>query len=96
MIRIRTMNNRKCNSQDTYANSIDAVLNQSQEGEISRPESVEEGVFEVNADNLAHAPNHASQQHSLDDTHERLTQAHFDKNDLLAVAENATKKNEQD
>lgn len=90
------MSDHKCNSQGEHVNPIDAVLNQSQEGEISRPESVEEVCFDVKADDLAHQPHTTSQEHSLDDTHETLTQSCFDVNDLIEAASNATKKTEED
>jgi hypothetical protein len=88
------MTNYKRGSQDEHANPIDAVLKQTQDGEISRPESAKEVGFDVNADDLAHQPDSTSQEHSLDDTHETLTQARFDKNDLLEVAEDAMKESE--
>jgi hypothetical protein len=90
------MTNRKRNSEDTHVNPIDAVFNQTQEGDISRPESAKEVGFDVNADDLAHQPDSTSQEHSLDDTHETLTQDRFDKSDLLKVAEHAMKNDEQE
>ena len=90
------MTNHKRNSQDKHVNPIDELLTRDQENEISRQESVQQEVFDVNADDLAHQPTSTSQEHSLDDTHETLTQSCFDKNALLEVAENATKKTEQD
>jgi hypothetical protein len=87
------MSNEKHSSEDTFVNPIDAVLNETQDDEISRPESVEEVGFDVKTDDLAHRPDSTSQEHSLDDTHETLTQACFDRDDLLAVAEAATKIN---
>lgn len=83
------MNNQKSSSEDTHANPIDWFLNETQEDEISKQESVQQDAFDVNADDLAHAPKRTSQEHSLDDTHASLTQSSFDKNDLLAAAENA-------
>lgn len=90
------MSNEKRNSKSRHANSMDVLLNQDQENEISRPESLEEVGFDVKADDLVHQPDSTSQEHSLDDTHETLTQPGFDKNELLAVAEDAMKKPERD
>ena len=87
------MNNRKSISPDTKTNSMDTFLNQSQEDEISRPESVEEGIFDVKADDLLHAPNNTSQEHSLDDTHQTLTPACLETEALDEAAEDAIKGN---
>lgn len=86
------MNNHKGNSQGNHSNPIDAVLNQSQEGELSRPESVEEVGFDRKADDLIHRPHETSEEHSLDDTHETLTPASLETDALGEAAENATKK----
>jgi hypothetical protein len=87
------MSNDNRNSQDKHLNPTDEFLTRDQDGEISRPESVQEEVFDVKADDLLHQPVSTSQEHSLDDTHETLTESCFGKNDLLAVAEAATKIN---
>jgi len=86
------MKNHKRSSADTYANPLDAVLNQAQEGEISRQESVQHNVFDVNADDLAHPPHNTSQEHPLDDTHETLTPALLKTDALDEAAENAMKR----
>lgn len=62
--------NDKRNSQDKYDNPIDAVLNEHQDGELSRLESVKRVGFDVKANDLAHLPHETSEEHSLDDTHE--------------------------
>jgi hypothetical protein len=77
--------------QDRYSNSIDDVLNQNQEGEISRPESVQGVGFGNKADDLVHKPDSTSHEHSLDDMHEMQTPACLEENALLEAAENATK-----
>jgi hypothetical protein len=59
------------------------VLNQNQEGETSRPESVEGVGFGNKADDLAHRPDSTSQEHSLDDTHETLTPSCLEEDFLL-------------
>ena len=90
------MSNQNGNSEGKHSNPIDESLNRDQEGELSRPESVQGVGFENKADDLVHQPSSTSQEHSLDDTHETLTQSCFDQNALLEVAENAMKKSEQD
>jgi hypothetical protein len=89
------MSNHKRNSEDEHVNPIDAVLNQSQEGKISRPESVEEGVFDVKADDLAQRPHDTSQEHSLDDTHETLTPACLETDALDEATEDAMKRDDE-
>ena len=88
------MTNQNRNAQSQHANPIDAFLNQDQEDEISRPESVEEGVFDVNADDLAHRPHDTSEEHSLDDTHETLASSCLETDALAEAAEDATKESE--
>jgi hypothetical protein len=46
------MSKQNGNSESNHSNPVDEFLNQNQEGEISRPESVEEEVFAVKADAL--------------------------------------------
>lgn len=89
------MNKRKQNSQGKRSNSIDAFLNADQEGEISRPESLEGAGFERNADDLAHRPEATSQEHSLEDTHEMQTPDCLDVEALDEAAENAMKEDDQ-
>lgn len=90
------MSREKRNSQEEHVNPIDWFLHKTQDDEISRQESVEQVVFDVNADDIAHPPHSTSQEHSLDDTHDTLRQSCFDKNDLFEAAEDAMKKTEQD
>jgi hypothetical protein len=90
------VSNQNGNSEGNESNPIDEFLSQEQEGEISRPESVVEGVFDIKADDLAHRPHETSQEHSLDDTHETLT-PDIPETDLLGEAtEDAMKESEQD
>ena len=88
------MSNLKRNSQGKHVSPTDEFLTRDQEGEISRPESVVEGVFAVKADNLAHRPHETSQEHSLYDTHQTLT-PDIPETDLLGeAAEDAMKESE--
>jgi hypothetical protein len=88
------VSNQNRSSEDKHSNPIDVVLNQNQEGEISRPEWIKEGVFDVKADDLVHRPHEASQEHSLDDTHETLTPSCLDENPLIEAVENVMKESE--
>lgn len=81
------MNNQKDNSQ---GNPIDAVLNQDQEPEISRPETVEGVGFGDKLDNLANEPTTTSKEHSLDDLKEMQTPSCMEK-DVLGEAVDAIK-----
>jgi hypothetical protein len=88
------MSNDKRDSQDKHVNTIDEFLTRDQEGEISRPESVQEGVFDVKADDLAQRPHDTSQKHSLDDTHETLTPDILETDALSEATEDAMKESE--
>lgn len=87
-----TMNNLSLTAQGVNLNPIDEFLADDREGEISRPESVEEVGFDVKADDLAHRPNSTSQEHSLDDTQKTLTADCIDTDALGEAAEDAIKK----
>ena len=88
------MSKEKHNSEDALVNPIDAFLNETQEDEISRPESPEEGVFDVKADDLTQRPHDTSQKHSLDDTHETLTPEILGTDALSEATEDAMKESE--
>ena len=86
------MSNQNLSSGDKHSSPIDDVLNQNQEGEISRPESVEGVGFGNKADDLARRPGSTSQEHSLDDIHEMQTPSCLEEDFLGQAAENATKR----
>jgi hypothetical protein len=84
------MNDKK-KAEGNYGNPIDAVLNEHQDGELSRPESVKRVGFDVKADDLVHLPHNSSEEHSLDDTHKTLTPLETDA--LDEALENTMKEN---
>jgi len=90
------VSNQNRSSEGKHSNPIDAVLNQNQEGEISRPESVEGVGFGNKGDDLAHRPASTCQEHSLDDTREIQTPSCLEEDFLGQAAQDAMKRNEED
>ena len=88
------MSNHKRNLQDKHVNTIDQFLTRDQENEISRQVWVQQEVFDVNADDLAHRPHETSQEHSLNDTHETLTPDILETDALGEATEDATTESE--
>jgi len=85
------VSNQNRSSEDKHSNSIDDVLNQNQEGEISRPESVKRVGFGNKADDLVHTPDSTSQEHALDDIHEMQTPSCLEEDLLGQAVEDAMK-----
>lgn len=89
------MSSQKSNSEDKHSNPIDDVLNQDQDGKITRPDSIKGVGFGNKADDLAHRPDNTSQEHSLDDTHQLQTPLCLEEDFLGQAAMAAAKKSER-